>query len=79
MHSIFMKLKLDKPTTDWVEECVFDSLEDDEEITLFETTHTPEYSTVYIKIKAYHKPTWIPTLIQDHLFKDERIIEVIYK
>lgn len=79
MKSILLKLKLQDRDTTWVYDSIFDALEDDEEIVLFETTWLDDEASIYIKFKAYHQLDWIPQLVKDQLNPGERFLEAQYK
>ena len=74
-RSVELRLKLNQPQTNWILTSIFEALEDDEEITLFETTHTDEYITVYIQFRCYHQPDWVITLIRDQLQPGEQLLD----
>lgn len=73
--SVELKLKLNQPQTNWILTSIFEALEDDEEITMFETTHTDQYVTVYIQFRCYHQPDWVITLIRDQLQPGEQLLD----
>lgn len=73
--SIELKLKLNDPQTNWILDGIFEALEDDEEILVFETTHTDTHITVYVQLRCYHDLEWIVALVKDQLEQGEQLLE----
>lgn len=85
IKNITLKLRLQSPDTGWIQDSIFEALEEDEEMKVFETTVTGGdsdtnmcYVTIYCKMQAYHNLEWITKMVLDQLEPGETMLDVKY-